>query len=186
MRRFARAKTWWLGLTAGLFAISLALPALVHEGEATLLGARAAGLALFIPVLRPEPLGFLLGMLYPLLAVTLYGVLRSRPFATGAAIALLATMTLWGLSAPALPRVGVFDTPGGSIGWGFWLWLAAGACLALASLERGKPRFARWTRWGLAYAAIALVSGLTILARDREANRPPTEAEQRERLAQKL
>jgi len=91
-----RSKKWLL-LAGVLYAISLPLPAIVHESERVWLGAQAAVFALIVPLYLGLPPGFLLATYYPLLGVTLYAVLRKRSFATGAATALVSTMALWGL-----------------------------------------------------------------------------------------
>lgn len=180
-----RARNAWLLGAAGSYAISLPLPALVHEGETVWHGYQAAAVALFIPVVWSQPLGVLLGMLYPLFGVTVFGILTRRAFATGASVALVATMALWGLSPPAQPSGGVLTMPGGQLGAGFWVWLASGVCLVMASHEPGKALLRRWTVLGLSYAAVAAVAALILTGVRREAARHPTDAERREVEAEK-
>lgn len=180
-----RARNAWLLAAAGSYAISLPLPALVHEGETVWHGYRAAAVALFLPVVWSQPLGVLLGMLYPLFGVTVFGILKRSAFATGASVALVATMVLWGLSPPAQPEQDLLTVPGGQLGAGFWVWLASGVCLVMASLEPGKALLRRWTVLGLSYAAVAAVAAFTLSEIRREAARHPTDAERREVEAEK-
>jgi hypothetical protein len=148
-----------------LYAISLALPAITREGETVWRGARAAAVAVFFPVIwLIFPLvGFFLGTFYLLLVATLLGILKKRAFATGAAIALVSTMALWGVSLPAEPSNFALSIPHGHLGSGFWLWLASGACLLVASLEPRDPeRLRLWIVRGLIYSAVAAASALFI------------------------
>ena len=187
----------WVLLAGALYAISLVLPTVVHESERVWLGAQAALFALVIPLYLSVPPGFLLAMYYPLLGVTLYAVLRKRSFATGAATALVATMALWGLCTPSKPAGDVLSVPGGHLSWGFWLWLASGACLLAASVQEKAPkapkpdiesflpsgtrrRLERATVFGLVYAGVALVAGLAWKAMTSEAALRSTDAERRE------
>lgn len=163
----------WVALWAGLFAISLTLPALVHsETGWAYEGYRAALTALFLPVVWVQTLGGFLMLVHPLLVVTLVGTLRSRPFAVGAALALVATMALWGFSAPEEPRSNIFGgtDPGGDLGAGYWVWLASGVCLVLAGLGPVPTReHARWVAVGLAYALLVVVAAWRSSALAKEA-----------------
>jgi hypothetical protein len=187
------SRSFWLALAVALYGVSLLLPAVEHEGETVWLGARAALVAVFIPALWAVPLGFLLGLLYPLLGLTLIGIVARRAFATGAAIALVATMALWGFSLPPTPQPNIFGGthPGGNLGPGFWLWLASGSCLLFASLEpREQQRFSRSTLAGLVYAAVVALSALVLGAshervrRSADAERRAVEDEKREAIRQ--
>jgi hypothetical protein len=192
----------WVLLAGALYAISLVLPTVVHESERVWLGAQAALFALIIPLYLSLPPGFLLATYYPLLGVTLYAVLRKRAFATGAATALVSTMALWGLCTPSKPSGEVLSVPGGYLSWGFWVWLAAGACLLVASGQNNatrahepdiastfpsgtRRRLARTTVIGLVYASIVLLVGLVWKATTSESALRPTDTERHEVEADK-
>jgi hypothetical protein len=166
-------KTAWVILWAALFAISLALPALVHSETGWVHeGHRAALLALVLPAVWGEPLGGFLMLTHPLLVVTLVGTWRSRAFAVGAAVALVATMALWGFSAPDEPRSNIFGgtDPGGDLAAGYWVWLASGICLVLASVGTAPTRaHATWVAVGLAYALLVVVAAWRSLTFAKEA-----------------
>jgi hypothetical protein len=140
-----RWKQLWVPMAAVLFAVSHGLPAIVHDSQTVWLGARAAAVAVFFPILWATlpPIGFLLSFYYPLLGLTVFGTLTRRAFATGAAIALVSTMALWGVCTPAKPAEFLTSTmPGGRLGLGYWLWLASGVCLLVANVgtDRAKRR----------------------------------------------
>ena len=112
-------------------------------------------------------------LVHPLLVVTLVGTLLSRPFAVGTAVALVATMALWGFSAPEEPRANIFGgtDPGGDLGVGYWLWLASGTCLVLASVGAVPARDdAKWAAVGLAYALLVVVAAWrsSVLAKEAQ------------------
>lgn len=189
-------RSLWLAFAVALYAVSLLLPAVEYEGETVWLGARAAAIAVFIPALWAVPLGSLLGLFYPLLGLTLLGIFGRRAFATGSAIALVATMALWGFCLPPVPQANIFGgtDPGGSLGPGFWLWLASGVCLLVVSLEPREPkRFSRSTIAGLVYATFVALSAFVLVGlrhegalRSTEAERRAVEAEKREAIRQAL
>ncbi len=195
-----RSKKWLL-LAGALYLGSLPLPVLVHESERIWVGAQAALFALIVPLYLGLPPGFLLATYYPLLGATLFAVLRKRAFATGAAIALVATMALWGLCAPSKPTGDAFSVPGGHLSWGFLVWLASGACLVIASLQKdggkgavptmaplatgGRRRLERATVLGLVYAGIAVGAGIVWKAMTSEQTLRSTDAERREVEAEK-
>ena len=100
-------------------------------------------------------------LLLPLLLVTIYAIVRGRPFALGTAIALLATMGLWGLSAPPEPRRFMDGGPygGGSLALGFWMWIAAGVCLLAATVFPPITRQQKkWALAGLGYAVFVAIA----------------------------
>jgi hypothetical protein len=181
-----RQRIAWVALAGALYGLSLALPAVVYEGETVWPGVRAAALSVFFPLVWAMPLGFLLSLLYPLLGLTVIGIVKRRAFATGTAIALVATMALWGFSVPEKPESNVFGgtSPGGALGWGFWLWLASGVCLLVASLASREPeRLKRFVIAGLVYAGAVAFSSLYLVQFRRAA--VPTEAELRAVEAEK-
>jgi hypothetical protein len=153
-------------LWAVIYLVSLVLPALVYDSRTVWEGWRAAAVALFLYfVVVTQPLGWLLAMLYPLLIASLYGILRGRPFAVGTAMALVATMALWGFSAPPEPRSNIFGStdPGGQLGSGFWLWLASGLCLVAAALTPPlSRRHVVWSQIGFGYAALVILAAAAV------------------------
>lgn len=176
-------KAVWVVLWAVLFVISLPLPALVHaETGWTYEGYRAALTALLLPLVWAQPHGGFLMLAHPLLVVTLVGTLRSRPFAVGAAVALVATMALWGFSAPDEPRANIFGgtDPGGDLGAGYWVWLASGVCLVLASVAPVPARdHARWAAVGLTYALLVVVAAWRSSALAKDARKASEEEAKR-------
>lgn len=192
----------WLLLAGALYALSLPLPAIVYESERVWLGAQAALFALIVPLYLSLPPGFLLATYYPLLGVTLYALLKKRAFATGAATALVSTMALWGLCTPSKPSGNAISVPGGHLSWGFWLWLASGTCLLVASIQENaakapepdiasslasgtRRRLERATVRGLVYAGIALGAGLIWRAMTSESALRSTDGERRNVEAEK-
>ena len=158
-----RWKAAWLVLWGLLFVVSLPLPAVVREPDYVFRGFQAALAALVLPVVVLQPVGVFLVLVYPLLILTLFLIGLGRPFAVGAAVALVATMLLWGFAVPAEPQSNLFggSSPGGELGAGYWVWLVSGLCLVAASVGPNPSReHGKFAVAGSVYALVLVAAVL--------------------------